>query len=251
MDTSVTRRGKPCWYRRPEVGVIAVNDSFILESAIYRLLKLHFGDLPVRMKLIDIFQEVSYITQLGQLLDLTAGAPGTGNGKEKYALFTMETYKSIVVYKTAFYTFYLPVALGLTLHGSATPEKLQIIRPILTEMGQYFQIQDDVLDCFGTPEQIGKVGTDIEDFKCSWLAVQALTLMSDEQKEIFYANYGSKESAQVQKIKDLYKSLQLFERFQEYENNSYTKLNEQMAACKDIPMGVFTMLLSKIYKRKY
>ena len=49
------------------------------------------------------------------------------------------------------------------------------------QMGRYFQIQDDYLDCFGTPEQIGKIGRDIEENKCGWLAVQALKLCNEEQ----------------------------------------------------------------------
>ena len=45
MDSSITRRGQPCWYRVEEplkVGLVAINDSFMLEAAIYYLLKRHF-----------------------------------------------------------------------------------------------------------------------------------------------------------------------------------------------------------------
>jgi geranylgeranyl pyrophosphate synthase len=42
--------------------------------------------------------------------------------------------------------------------------------------------QDDFLDCFGDPAVTGKIGTDIEDNKCSWLIVQALSRASDDQR---------------------------------------------------------------------
>ena len=40
MDSSITRRGQPCWYRLPKVGMLAINDSFMLEGAIYHLIKV-------------------------------------------------------------------------------------------------------------------------------------------------------------------------------------------------------------------
>ena len=58
MDQSITRRGQPCWYRVPQVGNIAVNDSFMLEAAIYHLLKVYFREEKYYVDLLDLFHEV-------------------------------------------------------------------------------------------------------------------------------------------------------------------------------------------------
>ena len=47
----------------------------------------------------------------------------------------------IVTYKTAYYSFYLPVACGLHLADMASDDALATAERILVKMGQYFQIQ--------------------------------------------------------------------------------------------------------------
>ena len=62
MDQSITRRGQPCWYRVEGVNYIAINDSFMLEGAIYKLLKNHFRGESYYVDLLDLFHEVRQIT---------------------------------------------------------------------------------------------------------------------------------------------------------------------------------------------
>ena len=45
-------------------------------------------------------------------------------------------------------------------------------------------LQDDYLDCYGDPAVTGKVGTDIQDNKVSWLVIQALQRSSPEQRKV-------------------------------------------------------------------
>lgn len=58
MDQSLTRRGQPCWFRVEGVGNIAFNDSFILERAIYQMLRTYFKETDYYTDLVDLFHEV-------------------------------------------------------------------------------------------------------------------------------------------------------------------------------------------------
>ena len=247
MDDSVTRRGQPCWFRLPQVKLIAVNDSFILESNVFQILRHHFGHESFYTMLFDLFREVTLQTEMGQLLDLTSQPM---DGKIDLQRFTLQRYQLIVKYKTAFYTFYLPIACGLIISGMGTPSALATAQRICVLMGEYFQVQDDYLDCYGDPKVIGKVGTDIQDNKCSWLVVQALGRATPAQRKVLETHYGKHEEASVAAVKALYRDMGLEALFKQYEEDSYAAIQAELDGLKgSIPRPVFEILLKKIYKR--
>ncbi|XP_043688981.1 farnesyl pyrophosphate synthase 1-like [Telopea speciosissima] len=246
MDNSFTRRGQPCWYRMPKVGLIAVNDGILLRNHIPRVLKRHFRERPYYVDLLDLFNEVEFQTSSGQMIDLIT----TIEGEKDLSRYSLPLHHRIVQYKTAYYSFYLPVACALLMSGDNLDNHLDV-KNILIDMGTYFQVQDDYLDCFGDTAVIGKIGTDIEDFKCSWLVVRALELSNEEQKKLLYENYGKVNPDCVAIVKALYKDLDLQGAFAEYESNSYKKLISSIEAHPSKSLqAVLKSFLGKIYKRQ-
>ncbi|KAL0320903.1 UNVERIFIED_CONTAM: Farnesyl pyrophosphate synthase [Sesamum radiatum] len=246
MDGSHTRRGQPCWFRMPKVGMIAVNDGLILRNHISRILKKHFKGKPYYVDLLDLFNEVEFQTTHGQMIDLIT----TLVGEKDLSKYSLSLHRRIVQYKTAYYSFYLPVACALLMFGENLDNHVNV-KETLLEMGIYFQVQDDYLDCFGDPETIGKIGTDIEDFKCSWLVVKALELCNEDQKKTLYENYGKDDPACVAKVKELYGALKLKDAYLEYEQTSYEKITNSIEAHprKEV-QAVLKSFLAKIYKRQ-
>ncbi|KAG6641966.1 hypothetical protein I3843_09G108000 [Carya illinoinensis] len=246
MDNSHTRRGQPCWFRVPKVGLIAANDGILLRNHVPRILRNHFRNKPYYVDLLDLFNEVEFQTASGQMIDLIT----TLEGEKDLSKYTLSLHRRIVQYKTAYYSFYLSVACALVMSGENLDKHIDV-KNILVEMGVYFQVQDDYLDCFGDPETIGKIGTDIEDFKCSWLVVKALELSNEEQKKVLYENYGKPDPANVTKVKALYKELDLQVVFAEYESKSYQKLTASIEAHPSKAVqSVLKSFLGKIYKRQ-
>lgn len=257
MDASITRRGQPCWYKAmdppckgwngQEVGMVAINDAFLIEAAIYKILKMRFRSKSYYVDLIELMHEVTYQTELGQMLDLIT-APDHGVDLSK---FSLDKYKCIVKYKTAFYSFYCPVAMGMMMAGITDKEKYDNALKILLEMGEFFQIQDDYLDCYGDPKTIGKIGTDIQDNKCGWLIVQAMERASPEQRKILEENYAQRDDDKVAKVKQVYKDLDLQKVFFDYEEESYARLQTLIKEnAGDLPVEIFTDFAKKIYKRQ-
>ncbi|CAN4117840.1 unnamed protein product [Withania somnifera] len=246
MDGSHTRRGKECWFRLKKVGMIAINDGILLRNHIPRILKKHFKGKPYYVYLLELFNEVEFQTASGQMIDLIT----THVGEKDLSKYSLPIHRRIVQYKTAYYSFYLPVACALLMAGENLDNHVNV-KNILIDMGIYFQVQDDYLDCFADPKVLGKIGTDIQDFKCSWLVVKALELCNEEQKKLLHENYGKSDPACVANVKALYNDLKLEDVYLEYEEKTYEKLmNSIDAQPSKTVQEVLKSFLEKIYKRE-
>jgi farnesyl diphosphate synthase len=249
MDSSLTRRGAPCWYLVEGIGNAAINDALILLTQLELILDRYLSKHPHVDKMRRVLLETTYETELGQLLDLTTQPPGAT--EVDLSLYTIQRYKQIVKYKTAFYSFVAPVILGLLYAGVTDKTVHDKVREICLIMGEYFQIQDDVLDCYGEPAVIGKIGTDIEDAKCSWLVVQALDRATDAQKAVLKADYGKKKPECVSRVKSIFRDLNLQSIFNEYEENVVRQIKGKIAELRDpLIESICDGLLRKIYKRE-
>lgn len=254
MDSSVTRRGQPCWYKKlgESIWYVAINDAVTIEGLIFKTLKRHFGSHERYVQLLDLLLETTLQTELGQLSDTLCDVLDLKD-------LTPDRWKLIVTYKTSFYSFYLSVAFAMTMAGVTDTAAYDAAREILVIMGVYFQAQDDYLDAYGTSEQIGKIGTDIADKKCGWLFTKAYhELANADQKAFLDKHYGKCKvgSPEELKIKELYTELGLPKLYADYEQASYDKimsLKDSAAGATlktaGVPWQVFEQFLQKVYKR--
>uniref|UniRef100_A0A1B0DI82 Uncharacterized protein n=1 Tax=Phlebotomus papatasi TaxID=29031 RepID=A0A1B0DI82_PHLPP len=119
-------------------------------------------------------------------------------------------------------------------------------------MNYYVQMQDDFLDCFGDPEVTGKIGTDIQDGKCTWLAVVCLQRATSAQKEIMRECYGKNDPEAIARIKQLYDELSLPNTYATYEEDSCNVIKKQIQQIPGrIHVEIYLKIMNQIYRREW
>lgn len=244
VEQADTRRGKPCWYLASDLvsnAGVALNDASFVETGVYQLLKIHFKDTPYYVDVLELFHDVSHKAIMGQVMDTETRAD------KSLQQFTMERYKLITKYRTAYHTFQMPVSLALYMAGIRDEETHRQAKTILMELGQFYQVLADYLNCYGDPELTGRVGTDVEDGKCTWLSVVALQRASESQLQMLQECYGSKHPENVAKVKQLYNILGLPLTYKTYEEQTYALLCTQIQQItRGLPHKLFFNFLQKV-----
>ena len=101
--------------------------------------------------------------------------------------------EQIALYKTASYTFMLPMLVGASLAGATTSQRLRVVE-FARNLGIAFQLRDDVLGVFGDEADTGKTITgDIREGKRTYMVEQFYELASDTQKANFGQLFGKSD----------------------------------------------------------
>lgn len=135
-------------------------------------------------------------TAFGQAFDITLEAKGQALEKDILDLHWA---------KTAIYTYENPLHIGAILAG-ADERDLQVLSEYAVPGGIAFQLQDDILGLFGTPEETGKPNnSDLRQGKMTLLILKALEKANQQDQRTLRKIWGkhnlsNKDAEVVRKI---------------------------------------------------
>ena len=244
MDRTPLRRGKPCWYIKDDNSYASVSDSYFLENLVYCIIDHYMPNYPVETirEIKHLFHFTTMKTAFGQFIDMTPKEP------------TLDNWNLTVVNKTSYYSIWMPFVAGLCLSQKVpkTVWNSDELRDSLILAGKLFQCQDDWIDIYGTSAKIGKVGTDIEEGKCTWLFAKAMEVANEQQRELLKENNGHKEKEKVEIVKKIYSDLNIEQLCLNHQNEEYEKLKDLCGKMdQQIPKGLINYLLAILDHRQY
>lgn len=131
----------------------------------------------------------------GELID-------TESAFREFGVIKSET---VALYKTASYTFIVPMLIGAMLADASKADQAYL-RLFAENLGIAFQLRDDIIGVFGSEAATGKSNSgDIREGKRTFMVEQLCALANKEQKAVFDHYFGdhSISSDEVQLVRDL------------------------------------------------
>lgn len=187
MDNAEVRRGKPSVYASWGNNVaILSGDAMMICS--YRLLsKVPSEKLA---SIMEIFTTTALQVCEGQQYDMDFESRQKVSVVEYMRMIELKT--SVLLAGAA--------AIGAVL-GDASDEDCRQIYRYALELGLAFQLQDDLLDSYGTQEELGKrIGGDILEGKKTCLMLNAMSRATEEDREVLRSTHLDSKLSDEQKI---------------------------------------------------
>ncbi|HLS74638.1 MAG TPA: polyprenyl synthetase family protein [Actinomycetaceae bacterium] len=200
MDGSLTRRGMPAVHRRMAAehdkqawlgdadqygaaGAILLGDLLLAISSVELDLARELVDPASAARARRTWDLMTTEVAIGQYLDVRSQVlPWAEDGVER-AL-------TVVRHKSARYSVEHPLALGAALAG-ADDAALAALRRAGLPLGVAFQLRDDVLGVYGSPEVTGKpAGDDLREGKRTVLLALALRATDSAGRDLLHRTVG-------------------------------------------------------------
>lgn len=198
IDRSDLRRGKPTMHRMLEKLVrteekekLGSDLSIVTGDIVYALAIDAFlsikEDYKRKERALKYFLQTAVITAMGEFIDTYHGVQKINKVREKdvYLNYSM---------KTARYTFDCPLVVGAILAGAGNKD-VRLLSDIGLQIGQAFQIQDDIIGIFDTQTNIGKsILSDIAESKKTLLVCHANDTLKGAKRQKFLSYFNKKKN---------------------------------------------------------
>ena len=228
MDNAHTRRGFETVHEKWDVPTAILSGDSLFAYAFGTLsYYAHSSDFSKEQiaRLYDEFLLATKVVCEGQARDIEF---------ETSPDVTLREYTLMVTQKTA---ALLQSAMKIgAIIAAADDVNIERVGQIGLNAGIAFQIQDDLLDAIGNPNKFGKKpGGDIIEGKKTYLSILAITLASDEQREMLKSIPGSNgiSETQVQQIIDIYTKTGVIDLTKKEINRLYAKSMDQLSIFAD------------------
>lgn len=220
MDNAPMRRGRPSVFGKWGTNAaILSGDAMMIYS--YKLL----SQVPewALGRVMERFTYTALTVCEGQQLDMEF---------EHRTDVSMEEYMEMIDKKTA--VLLNGATLVGAIVGGADDEALSCLGTFATELGLAFQLQDDLLDVYGTAEQLGKpIGGDILEAKKSFLLLTALENSTESGRDMLLGmlhNTFMSPDEKILSVRAIYDSLGVKEQTEEHISLHFARAMEALDA---------------------
>lgn len=217
MDKAEIRRNQPTVHKKWNENVAILSGDAMLIEAYKLVCEVDKDILPEAMQL---FNTTALEVCEGQQYDMDF---------ENRMDVVVDEYIEMIRLKTS---VLIAACLKMgAIIGGADKKSLELLYDFGIQIGLGFQLKDDYLDSFGDPEIFGKkIGGDIIANKKTYLLINALQLANSQQKsDLLTLIQGDfNPELKVERVKTIYKELQLDSLIKNEMQNYYNKATENL-----------------------
>ncbi len=194
MDNAVVRRGKPSVYANWGTNVAILSGDAMM---IYAYKLLHNVPEDKLSRIMDIFTSMALQVCEGQQYDMDFESLQKVSVVEYMRMIELKT--SVLLAGSAM--------IGAVL-GNASEEDCRKIYRYALELGLAFQLQDDLLDSYGTEEELGKkIGGDILEGKKTCLMLNAMSRADEHDRDVLrytHCDDSLSDEVKIARVKGVY-----------------------------------------------